>query len=77
MSAEQFIQDGTDEFIRESGFVTIEFSTSPATLERIQPLLDLESERLTHLNAKWVAASCETCRGQDPDCHIHVSIEVS
>lgn len=81
MSAEQFVVDGTDEFIREGGFVTIEFATSPDTLLRIQPLLDSENDRLGRATLKykgrWESHVCETCAGYNPDtdCHVHVSIE--
>jgi len=64
----------TNQYLEKQGYLTCEFATTADHSEAKTAVLNLMSEKLKGLNAKWVMHPCDTCLGYDTDRPIHVAI---
>ena len=71
----QMLESMTDEYIKEQGTVTCEFSTDKEDLEEKQSALDSFNQKLEELKAKWVMFPCDTSAGHDVNKPVHLMID--
>lgn len=62
----------TEEFEREKGYITCEFSVHE---DSVNDVITFVKENITSTYGKWVVGICETCVGYHGENYRHISIE--